>query len=725
MRVRWYSNVIYRKYEHITFVKNQRMKLSINIFILTLLFSISFSVFAQDVPKCRTYDAIDILLLKYPHLRDQMHEAEEDLEIHTREFIENKALRGGDDEEVYIIPVVFHIIHDGGEENISNDQVYDAMKILNRDFRLQNEDVADVVDEFQDLPADIKIEFRLAQLDPNGNCTSGIVRVQSPLTDEGGESMKNLSRWSRDSYMNVWICREAGGAAGYTFTPATVAGNFGLQNDGIVLLHNYTGSIGTSTVTNSRALTHEVGHWINLRHPWGPTNDPGLVSNCSVDDGVTDTPRTVGWTSCNLNGESCGSLDNVQNYMDYSYCSRMFTHGQKDRMRAAITALTAQRFALWQPGNLEETGVLDAPSICFADFTSDRISTCSFTEITFDDQSYNSPSHWRWDFGDGTILEGENLSEPVHMYSEPGEYTVQLTVSTSENEATVTKENYISVASSDFIDVPFAEGFETLENNLNEELKWTAIGEPATQEWTLSDQAAFAGNQSVKLRNGINPVDDIDNLVSAAIDFSGDTEIMISYRWAFAKKEVETDDRLRIQISNDCGATWQQRKLHRGFGDLATAPNTNDEFVPSDESEWSERDTIIITESEYFNPSFKLRFSFQNFGGNDIYLDDINITSSDIVSTEDIEQQFAGLSLYPNPTSSESILDLSVLSSKENTDIFVVNATGKRVLDIYNGQLNEGSHQFTISSRSLAPGMYFIALEDKHSSRREKWILFE
>ena len=121
------------------------------------------------------------------------------------------------------------------------------------------------------------------------------------------------------------------------------------EEDGIVIQHNYTGSIGTSNAYRSRTLTHEVGHWLNLRHPWGNSNNPGLAENCDEDDLVDDTPNTMGWTSCVLEGTTCGSLDNVQNYMDYSYCGRMFTLGQKDRMRAAALSRSPNEINSRQP----------------------------------------------------------------------------------------------------------------------------------------------------------------------------------------------------------------------------------------------------------------------------------------------------------------------------------------------------------------------------------------
>ena len=101
---------------------------------------------------------------------------------------------------------------------------------------------------------------------------------------------------------------------------------------------------------------------MNLKHPWGDSNDPGLPENCDMDDGVADTPNTVGWDHCDLNGASSGSpKDNVENFMDYSYCSVMFTKGQKARMIAALDTNIADRNNLWSPNNLIATGVADTP----------------------------------------------------------------------------------------------------------------------------------------------------------------------------------------------------------------------------------------------------------------------------------------------------------------------------------------------------------------------------
>ncbi|MEY3199431.1 MAG: hypothetical protein RJA13_1389, partial [Bacteroidota bacterium] len=209
---------------------------------------------------------------------------------------------------VYKIPVVFHVLHNNGIENIADEQILDALFILNRDYRLQNTDANNVHAEFQGMPSDVEIEFVLATKAPNGTCFSGITRTASSMSyigDNGGNQVDAIvagnnvynGNWPGNKYMNIFICGEIGGAAGYTTKPSSWSATS--MENGIWILHDYVGSIGTGSTSASRALTHEVGHWLNLDHTWGGNNNPGNTTSCSTDDAVTDTPNCIGVTSCN------------------------------------------------------------------------------------------------------------------------------------------------------------------------------------------------------------------------------------------------------------------------------------------------------------------------------------------------------------------------------------------------------------------------------------------
>jgi hypothetical protein len=259
---------------------------------------------AQDVPfTCSAHglEHMQSFLQGHPERLAEIQEANQRLENETAHFTEVE--RGGN---AYVIPVVFHIIHTGGIENISDDQVRDAIRVLNDDYNKLNTDWPNVKEEFLPFVADIGITFRLAGLDPQGNCTSGINHIYSDLTNDGGQSMKDLIQWPRDQYLNVWVCAYAQGAAGYTQTPGMVNGFWGAAADGIVLLHNYTARhslrarLRTKWVTGSTCAIAGVNRtplvWIRIATSmmaWRTHRTPRAGPAATA----TEPPAEVPWTT--------------------------------------------------------------------------------------------------------------------------------------------------------------------------------------------------------------------------------------------------------------------------------------------------------------------------------------------------------------------------------------------------------------------------------------------
>lgn len=687
------------------------------LILLALSVVLATTVNSQDIKYCGQTEQTQRIFERFPHLRSEVNATAEALDAREALF-----RQGGDNNQTLIIPVVFHIIHDNGPENISDEQVYSAMEVLNRDFRLLNDDVSDVVEEFENLPADINIEFRLAKRDPNGNCTKGINRIQSPLTNEGGSQMKSLIYWPRQNYMNVWVCADAGGAAGYTFLPSSVDNPWMEDEDGIVLLHDYTGDMGTSNVFRSRTLTHEVGHWLNLMHPWGPTNNPGVDDNCQFDDNVDDTPLTVGWTSCILNGESCGSLDNVQNYMDYSYCTRMFTAGQKIRMRNAAFSNVADRSNLWSEDNLEATGVFEEDILCQAAFNAERRVICAGDSIQLVDDSFHNVSMWDWDFGNFSV-EGEDpevYSAPYVTFDEPGTYSVTLTVSDGEATVSETKEDYIRVLPADELEDPFVESFE---NGFDEEDTWFVWNEHDNVTWELTSSASFTGSSCVRIRNRNNTAElSNDELTSSTMDLTNAVYATISYKWAYVNRPDETDDRLKVSVTKDCGETWTLRKVHRGFTDLPTAEPQNAPFVPDGPSEWAEN-SFVVDNPDFFVDGFRVKFDFEGRGGNHMYLDDINI---DVVTQTDLSvaslNDVFTYSIAPNPADQNAQLRY-FLPYSETARISLFDMTGREVDVLFEGQAPKGENIQNIHRNGLAGGIYVIRMQVGESIFTERFVL--
>ncbi|MFH1319070.1 MAG: M43 family zinc metalloprotease [Bacteroidota bacterium] len=581
---------------------SKKYKLKIVLSFLVCVFGIFFYIksIAQNIKRCGTTEMTQKLIDENPHLLPEILKTRQELEEHTQNFISNKNLNSAS--TIYVIPVIFHIIHNNGNENIPDARVFEAMKILNDDFGKWNSDTDEVVSPFNSIIGNANIEFRLARIDPWGNPTNGIQRIVSTETYVGDSDSK-LSPWPRSKYLNIWVCAAAGGAAAYALLPADAQNS--AAKDGIMIMASHVGN-------DDRTLTHETGHWINLLHPWGWSNDPGLASNCSMDDGVSDTPNTIGvddW-SCDTNQVTCTSLDNVQNFMDYSICERMFTEGQVSRMRACLNSSIAQRNNLWTAYNLTVTGV-DNSAITFS---ADITHICTGLPVNFIDRSYNAITSWEWSFPGGTPS-ASTMKYPAVTYDLPGIYDVSLTVTNDDGSYSETKSSYISVTAP--LSMPYSEAFST-------GLDWAIVNGDYGNTWEYTSFASYSGSGgSLKMNNySGNMVYEKDEGISPPIDLSVMESAQITFKVAYAQKSATTNDVLKLWVSPDCGNIWTTIWVKAGSnlagpnGIQATA------FIPADTSDWQEFSNNIPI---YLTQDFRFKFEFICYEGNNLYIDNITI----------------------------------------------------------------------------------------------------
>ncbi len=251
-----------------------------------------------------------------------------------------------------VIPVVFHIVHLCGPENIDLSQIQNVMSRLNDDYNKLNDYQSHIPpnDPHYNNIANIGLTFKLAEIDPYGNATTGVTRTESYTTFQGTShevKIKSLINWDRSRYLNVWIVNSTGGS-GYAQFPATVDAPEWAFYDGIVMSHNYFGTIGEAQGNiRPNVFPHEVGHWLNLQHTWGSNYYNGDPNACGDDDAVSDTPNTVGtnYIVCPYDIiDTCpdAGVDNHHNFMDYG-CEVMFTEGQKTRMWDCLCSPVSQR----------------------------------------------------------------------------------------------------------------------------------------------------------------------------------------------------------------------------------------------------------------------------------------------------------------------------------------------------------------------------------------------
>lgn len=270
-----------------------------------------------------------------PSLQNKYNQVE--LQIAKTLLQKNTRARDTITSEIINIPVVIHVLYKSAEQNITDAQIQSQLEVLNLDYSLQNADRVNTPLVFKKLAADISIKFCLAQVDPNNKKTNGIIRKYTNADNYAADDAMKFSAsggddaWDNKKYLNIWICTLAGRSLGYSSLPGDPA-----SRDGIVIAYDAFGTTGTlrPVFNKGRTATHEVGHWLGLKHIWGD-NDCG-------DDGVEDTPAQQSYnfgcpsfphlSACSPDANG----DMFMNYMDFSNdaCMNMFSNGQKKRMRA-------------------------------------------------------------------------------------------------------------------------------------------------------------------------------------------------------------------------------------------------------------------------------------------------------------------------------------------------------------------------------------------------------
>ena len=502
------------------------MRNKILLLFLGTLFTTNFG-FAQV---CGTYEgSLEKDIQKYPHFYESLESKNAELKLQNEKAL-SKMTNLKTENGVKIIPVVVHVIHDLGGENISDASIQGALDVLNANINGQGANfLSKTPDVFAAVRGDAKVEFRLAKIDPLGNPTTGINRVRSTLTDQPdpANGVKALSYWNSYQYFNIWTVKkflpqdDGNTLLGYAQFP-----NSGrMSTDGVVLLSSQMVSGGT--------LTHEVGHWLGLRHTWGdavcgddgvkdtpPARDPNFGVNLS------DFPYHVG----NI-GIGAGCLGDSMNwagemfvnYMDYSSDPdvTMFTIDQNAIMNTTLdgsydesTGVSGIGFReyMWSTENVANTGTGDGFKVptCTQEasfvVTTGASSLCQGEALIFKGNKTmfgtGNVSSFVWDFGDGTSdNSGNNLVS--HTYNSVGSFDATLTVVYNET----TEARASSLAD---LDITTASSYDSIVENLivqGTQAELNALGATNIIEITLDSLGLYWGiNDSSYFRGYLEKV---------------------------------------------------------------------------------------------------------------------------------------------------------------------------------------------------------------------------
>lgn len=684
------------------------------IFVLLLLPLLSKAQNAE--PICGTEHVYERKAAKYPSLR----KAEKEANAYVKKQLAKAAQRAkkGGHQKV-IIPVVFHVLHNGGPEKISKTAVKDAVKRLNKDFQLTNEDTSRIREIYSDRVADFNYEFRLANKTPNGQCTDGITYTQTNLTD-GDLWLENMPQyqgqipyWNPDEYLNIWSVKSIYDSQD-NFSIAGQA-NFPWDSrgfDGIIARSDQFG-------VNDRTLTHEVGHYVGLFHPFqGGCNGSG--------DRVGDTPPVEdrsGIISCNFNLNTCGGQfpDMVENYMDYTECGLMFTQGQFNRAQQFLD--DPYRGELVSDSNLSKTGVLvrdKPPKITEITAEKDHFYTCESVSYSFQiDQScnqgvlnYGAPSSIQWQFSGGTP-KTSNETNPLVKYDKPGVYKVSLKLTNQSGTDEVVKPRFVRVlGDKKVLKPPFIEGFE--DGKLDQE-GIISLQKKEGPEWKVTSKAASSGDASFYFDNFNTGDDQVAQFRLPRMNLVDISNPILKFDIAFATINQQSNDLLEIFFSTDCGKTWTKRKELYSF--LAkTSDNETKPFVPEDD-EWKTKDLRLPSA-----PNVLVRFDWNaTSGGNNAYIDNIRMNWT--VGRSDNTVKSSSLEVYPNPTSGSVSIknDGQPVTGK----LQVVNSTGQTIYSELAFRLPSGSNK-TLEANQLniqEPGVYYLTLASMKQTITRKIVV--
>ena len=702
--------------------------------VLIALFNLSF---AQSERVCGTMEMLQKSLDENPGLENYMSKQEMLLQKQINEHPEQFRSNG-----VITIPVVVHVVYNTAVQNISETQILSQIIVMIEDFRRTNLDAANTLPVFLGVAADSEIEFCLATIDPNGDPTTGIERVETTRGSWGFENgMKYTAQggadgWPRDQYLNMWTVNFSGGLLGFAQFP----GGGPAAEDGVVMGYNFfgTSALNDGTFVLSppfdlgRTTTHEVGHWLNLRHIWGD-------GPCGVDDGVADTPEQDGPSGgCPLNAMSCGSLDMVQNYMDYSNdaCMNLFSQGQADRMNNAMANFPFRTSLITSNGcgslfandpQLTNATLNGLTGDCSTEFTpvvtiyNGGIDALTAADIEYSiDGGSTSTEPWSGNLASG---ESEEFALP-NINVSTGPHLFEATIIVAGDEDITNNEQSLNFVSNDGTTVTMnlynpseaMEGFEAVDFPPE---NWILENPENNATWERAGVGGFGSSSASAKMDFYSPnsntTGEFDFLSTGTFDMDALETLELSFSYAHARFQT-SNDRLRVYLTDGCGSIlnvlWQQS----GLG-LATAPDPGEnEFIPT-AGQWETANVDLTSSLE--TGIGQIVFEGLSDWGNNLYVDDINLGGTFVGITD--PTSFT-VGVYPSITNDQIQISIQASQTKDFA-IEIINVQGQLVFAERTSSIS--NEEIIVDVDQFTAGLYFVRVQSGNEISTRKVIIIE
>ena len=596
-----------------------------------------------------------------PNYQSELNQYNQVIEQYLQDKAADIAAGRTSSNPIVTVPVVVHVLYNGAAENISDAQAASQVQVLNDDFAKFNTDASKVTQPtFSTVASGANIRFCLAQRDPNGNATTGVVHkattVNSFSTNDAVKSSASGGddAWDVTRYINIWVCDLGSTLLGYGEFPTTSLSN----TFGLVLHYKYTGSGGSaiSPYNLGRTGTHEFGHCFNLLHIWG---DDGTA--CSGTDQCSDTPNQAGehygcFAQGSIQTDGCTTTSPGvmwMNYMDYTddACMYMFTAQQCARMEAVVntapwnvlqssngctpvTALDAGISSILAPVNSSSTCVNSVtPKVTLINAGS---TTLTSVKVLYKmDAAATQTLSWTGSLtaGTSTVLTLNSftgLTTAAHTFSV---WVTAPNAGTDQNAANNSMTSTFTVSTAPVgASLPFTEGFEntTFPPTGWQLLRAATVNTATTWSRLANTTGLTAGSTAIAKMDNFSSstsiVGQLDALKSPALNFStANSSLKVKFDVAHRRYGTRIDT-LNVYISTDCGSSWT-RLYTKGGTQLATVtPTLSTAFTPTSNAQWR-RDSISL--AAYAGQSgVYLKFESRSGWGNNLYLDNINVANT-------------------------------------------------------------------------------------------------
>ncbi len=723
--------------------------------IVLFCFFLPDLLFAQQIIRCSTEKSEKLRRQKNPLIENkQIFEKWISKKIN---LAKNNASIFKTSEITYVIPVVVHIIHNGetigNGSNISDAIINSQIKVLNDDYKRLNADTSKTRSIFKPVAANTNIQFQLALTDPDGFPTTGITRLKGTKNSwdpSDNETLKSLAYWNSDQYLNIWVCPLSGRNLGYAQYPeSNLAGlnstdldataYYQARNaltDGVVVNYNSFGSYtSTYPFSKGRTSTHEIGHYLGLRHTWGD------VSDCTGTDYCSDTPNLLGPSNgCELSKKACDTakIAMIENYLDYTddNCMNIFTNEQKLRMRTVLENSPRRTSLLTSPGlflpqlTANDAGIKAIINPSTLKYCQNQIEVKivlknfgnnNLTKVEIDyqiDNLNNIKYYWIGNlasgYNDTIVLTNINLANGNHTFK-INTYLPNGNPDSKTYNDFLTSSFSINQSSS----LPFLVDFN---DGVFPPTGWTLFNPDLQTTWkdTLAGGSLTPNNMAAY----INMFDYNDNyqqqqdaLYSPSYDFSKVSSATLLFKISYAQADASSNDGFKILASTDCGNTYNYSLYEKYGADLATAPVYNTHWRPKHLSDW--KDQSIDLHSFIGLPSVSFAFVGVNGYGNNLYLDDIQVQL--ITGTEAGKENSNLIIISPNPNNGDFSIDLN-LSKIQDINVEVTDVVGKVVWITDIKKTLKMNIPCNLSNKKS--GMYFIYVKGENFQKVIKIIIY-